>query len=130
MSIHPFSTKGLTGDVRAALATFNTTQKGGRVRSLSAEDTAQIVAAARLGLRCRRPDDHTLTVSVYGGFVPNSYKWSGDCDTALLTIDLLKGSWKINVWRGATPRRPFGKGDRVLVRLLRGEQRQGRLVLR
>ena len=124
------STKGLTREVREAIIKFNNSRRRGMVRAIAPEDTAAIVAAARLGLRLRREDDHTLTVKFSGGFIANSYKWRGTADRALLRMDLRAGTWEFCIARSPAERRPHGEGERLVVRLLRGDQTQGRLVLR
>ena len=126
------STKGLTAAVRSALAAHDSENKSGRVRSIDSTDTAGIVQTIRRALRLRRPDDVELVITVHGGFVPNSYRYTPAGDRAEIRINLsaeVDGPrWKIAAWRGYAQKRSRGQGDYMIARLRRDGQPNGRIV--
>lgn len=131
------STRGLTAAIRAALAAHDNEQKSGRVRAITPADLSTLVAAVRRTLKLAQPSDVTATVRLHGGFVPSSYRYSAAGDLAEVTVDLRADAdrddasavrWTVVVYRGRAAKRPHGRGDVLVARLLRPGQSQGRLV--
>jgi len=131
------STRGLTAALRAALVAHHDTQKPGRVRAVTPADLSTLVAAVRRTLKLAQPSDVTATVRLHGGFVPSNYRYSAAGDSAEVSIDLRPDAdrpdpgaprWVIAIDRGYASKRPFGRGELVVARLLRPGQSQGRLV--
>lgn len=131
------STRGLTATVRAALAAHHDGHKPGRVRPIGPADERCLVAAVRRTLKLAAADDCTATVRLHGGFVPGSYRYSAAGDIAEVTIDLRADTdrddpsaprWEVNIDRGYAAKRPHGRGDVLVARLLRPGQSQGRLL--
>ncbi len=127
----PVSTKGLTAKVRSVLARHDRHSTAGRVRAIDADDTARIVSAVRLGLSLCRPEDHTLKVTLYGGFVANSYRGRGASDQFDLVLPLAPRDLSeilISASRGASQRRRYAEGTELVLRLMKGNQTTGRVV--
>ena len=129
----PVSTKGLTAKVRSALARHDrgSYEWTGRVRAISADDTARIVSAVHLGLSLARPEDHTLKVTLYGGFVANTYRRGGRADRFDLFLPLAPrdlSEIEIIVVRTSAQRRRYAEGAELVVRLMKGNQTTGRVV--
>ena len=131
------STRGLTAAIRAALAAHHDGQKPGRVRDVTPADLSNILAAVRQVVKLAAADDCTATVRLHGGFVPNSYRYAAAGDIAEVTIDLRPDAdrpdpsaprWEVTIDRGYAAKRPHGRGDLMVARLLRPGQSQGRLV--
>ncbi len=131
------STRGLTAAIRAALAAHHAEQKPGRVRAITPADLSTLVAAVRRTVKLAQPSDVTATVRLHGGFVANSYRYRPGGDHCVITIDLRPDTdrpdpgaprWNIRVFRGYVFKRPFGRGDVLVARLLRPGQSQGRLL--
>ena len=131
------STRGLTAAIRAALAAHHASQKPGRVRAITPADLTGLVAAVRRTVKLAQPDDVSATVRLHGGFVPSSYRYAAAGDIAEVTVDLRPdrhradasaARWTVVVYRGRAAKRPHGRGDVLIARLLRPGQSQGRLV--
>lgn len=73
-------------------------------------------------------DDLKLVALLYGGYVPNSYRGVPESDIARVEIDLVSGETKVSLVRGRTQRRPCGRGNTTIIRLLKDRQSTGRLV--
>ena len=131
------STRGMTAAIRAALAAHHDQQKKGRVRAITPADLSTLVAAVRRTVKLAAADDCTATVRLHGGFVPGSYRYSAAGDIAEVTVDLRADTyrddpsaprWEVNIDRGYAAKRPHGRGDVLVARLLRPGQSQGRLL--
>jgi len=126
------STKGLTAAVRSALTAHDSENKPGRVRSIDITDTAGIVQEIRRGLRLRRSDDVEMVITVHGGFVPNSYRYSPAGDRCEIRINLSSEvdgpRWSVDAWRGHAQKRSRGQGEYMIARLRRDGQSNGRIV--
>ena len=131
------STRGLTAAIKAALAAHHANQKPGRVRAVTPADLSTLVAAVRRVVKLAQSDDCTATVRLHGGFVPGSYRYTANGDIAEVSIDLRPDAdrpdadaprWVVSVNRGYAAKRPHGRGELVVARLLRPGQSQGRIV--
>ena len=126
------STKGLTAAVRSALTAHDSENKPGRVRSIDITDTAGIVQTIRRAFRLRRADDVELVITVHGGFVPNSYRYTPAGDCAEIRINLRSEvdgpRWSVDAWRGHAQKRSRGQGEYMVARLRRADQSKGRIV--
>jgi hypothetical protein len=100
-------------------------------------DLSTLVSAVRRTIKLAQPSDVTATVRLHGGFVPSSYRYAAAGDIASITIDLRPDAdrpdpsaprWQVIVDRGYASKRPHGRGDVLVCRLLRPGQSQGRLL--
>lgn len=109
-----------------ALATVRARSPRATTRTLSADDLAHFCAS--IAAVEPNADDVTLRAVLYGGFVPNSYRYMADADVATVEIDLRTGEARTSVARDHAQRRPHGKGSLLVLRLLREGQSQGRVL--
>lgn len=135
------TTAGLTALLREALQAHDDENRPSRVRAITSEDASEIARAARRALRAATPEDVSASLTIHGGFVANSYKYTPRGDRAELVIDLRPeedreedaGSprFSFTVSRGYAAKRPaldIQTADRIIVRLQKDGQTQGRIV--
>jgi hypothetical protein len=134
------TTAGLTALLREALQAHDNDNRPSRVRAITSEDAPEIARAARRAIRAATPEDVSASLTIHGGFVANSYKYTPRGDRAELVIDLRPeedreedaGSrFSFTVSRGYAAKRPaldIQTADRIIVRLQKEGQTQGRIV--
>lgn len=116
----------LLPDLLAALAATRKAAPRARERVLDESDLRALVEA--LAAAQPEADDVLLRGVVYGGFVPNGYRYRAEADVARVTVDLATGVTDVRVTRTDAPRRSHGRGSSLLVRLVRAGQTDGRIV--
>jgi hypothetical protein len=108
-----------------------------RARTLDATDCAQTAfTALRSALKQAGPGDTLIQGRIYGGFVPNSYRYPAESDICWFWLDLdpttgkpAKGARiRLEFSRARAQSRSHGKGEQVVTRIVREGQTDGRLV--
>jgi hypothetical protein len=135
------TTAGLTALLRSMLEAHDDENRPSRVRAITSEDASEIARAARRAIRAATPEDVSASLTIHGGFVANSYKYTPRGDRAELVIDLRPeedreedtGSprFSFTVSRGYAAKRPaldIQTADRIIIRLQKEGQTQGRIV--
>ena len=111
-----------------ALAAVRSRTSRATTRILTASDLRDLVTAVGAVASSANPDDVRLTARLYGGFVPGAYKGAAQADYAYVEIDLRTGDVAARVNRDFAQRRPYGKGETLVLRLAREGQSDGRIV--
>ncbi len=100
-------------------------------RRLTEGELCIVLAAHRDALKAAEPDDVAAKTHAFGGFVANSYNARGVVNGDRVNIETLIATGETTVeaiWGPGSFRRPGGRGDWCVTRLLREGQSQGRVV--
>lgn len=106
-------------------------------RTLSPEDCAKTAfTALRSALKQAGPGDILVRGRIYGGFVPNSYRYPAESDICYFWLDLDPATGKpakgarirFEFSRARAQSRSHGKGSEVITRIVREGQTDGRVV--
>lgn len=120
-------------DARDLLATQLTRLKPDRPRALDAADVELALLLLQRAVDAYH-DKETIgwRVTLHGGFLPNSYKWSAETDTLTIYAACVgMGGIEIanaTLYRNASCKRPHGRGSTQIVRIVKEGQSLGRVV--
>ena len=119
----------LAASLDALLSAVRARAPRASARTLTASDLRDLVTAVGAVASSANPDDVRLVARLHGGFVPGSYRGMAEADYAHVEVDLTTGTVvRMNVGRDYAQRRPYGKGETLVLRLAREGQIDGRIV--
>lgn len=119
----------LAASLDALLSAVRATHSRARTRTLTTSDIRDLVTAVGAVASSANPDDVRLVARMHGGFIPGSYRGMAEADYAYVEVNLVTGTVvKMNVGRDYAQRRPYGKGEHLVLRLAREGQTDGRIV--
>ena len=122
------STNGLTAKLRTAINANRRVHSRSKARTIDSDWINDIKAVIHESIKQASAYEVEAVIRVYGGFVPNSYKYAGHADKLVVTLDLEEGTIDVSASRPRAPSRAYGRGSQITGRVAETRGGHGRLV--
>ena len=122
------STKGLTARLRVAIEANRRVHAQSKTRTIDADWIPMIKSVVHESIKQASTYEVEIVVRAYGGFVPNSYRYTGHADRVVVTLDLERGTIDVSASRPRAPSRSYGRGSQITGRVSDTKGGYGRLV--
>ena len=122
------STKGLTAKLRAAIQANRCVHRRSKTRTIDLDWIPMIKSVVHESIKQASDYEVEVVVRAYGGFVPNSYRYTGHADRVVVTLDLKAGTIDVSASRPRAPSRSYGRGSQITGRVSDTKGSDGRLV--
>ena len=122
------STNGLTAKLRTAIQANRRVHARSKARMIEEAWIPMIKSVVHESIKQASAYEVEIVVRGYGGFVPNSYKYTGHADKVVVTLDLEAGTIDVSASRPRAPSRSYGRGSQITGRVSDTKGGHGRLV--